>query len=80
LVAHAFNPSSQKAEADRSVSLRPAWYRANSSIARATQRNPVLEKNVLDREKGGQGDIWTGFSAFKEAVWRVRGWEETWSD
>ena len=45
VVAHTFSPSTLEAEADRSLSSRPAViYRAGSRIARATQRNRVSEK------------------------------------
>jgi len=42
VVAHAFNPSTWEAEADRFLSSGPAWSsRVSSRTARATQRNPV---------------------------------------
>jgi hypothetical protein len=45
-VADAFNPSTQKAEAGRFLSSRPAWstYKVSSRTARAIQRNPVSKK------------------------------------
>jgi hypothetical protein len=45
VVAHAFNPSTQEAEAGRFLSSRPAWsYKVSSRTARAMQRNPVSKK------------------------------------
>ena len=44
MVANIFNPSILEAEANRSLSLGPAW---------ATQRNPVLNKQ--EREGGREG-------------------------
>jgi hypothetical protein len=42
VVAHAFNPSTWEAEADRFLSSRPAWStRVSSRTVRAIQRNPV---------------------------------------
>ena len=43
MVVHAFNPSTLEAEASGFLNLRPAWS-TESRTARATQRNPVLEK------------------------------------
>jgi hypothetical protein len=44
-VVHAFNPSTQEAEAGGFLSSRPAFvYKASSRKARATQRNPVSNK------------------------------------
>jgi hypothetical protein len=40
-VVHAFNPSTWEAEADRSLSLRPAW---------ATQRNPVSKNKQTNKK------------------------------
>ena len=52
-MAHTVNPSTQEAEAGRSLSLRPAWssFIASSRTARATQRNPV-SKNT--KKEGGK--------------------------
>ena len=47
MVTHAFNPSTQEAEAGRFLSSRPAWSTKVSSRtarARAIQRNPVSER------------------------------------
>jgi hypothetical protein len=41
VVVHAFNPSTQDAEAGGFLSSRPAWSKVSSRTARATQRNPV---------------------------------------
>jgi hypothetical protein len=41
---HTFNLSTQKAEADESEFEVSLAYRLSSKTARATQRNPVLEK------------------------------------
>jgi hypothetical protein len=43
LVVPGLNPSTWKAEAGRSLSLRPAWSRVSFRTTRATQRNPVLK-------------------------------------
>jgi hypothetical protein len=42
VVVHNFNLSNKKAEAGRSLSLRPTWFIESSRTARATQRNPVF--------------------------------------
>jgi hypothetical protein len=47
VVAHAFNASTQEAEADRYLSWRPAWSIESSRTAKATQKNPVLKKTHL---------------------------------
>jgi hypothetical protein len=42
VVAYAFNPSTQEAEADRSLEFEASLvYGVSSRTARATQRNPV---------------------------------------
>jgi hypothetical protein len=46
VVVHAFNPSTQEAEAGRFLSSRSAW----STTARAIQRNPV-SKNKKQTNK-----------------------------
>ena len=51
VVAHTFNPSTWKAE-DRSLELESSLvYLATFSIARAKQRNPVLEKKSEKEKK-----------------------------
>jgi hypothetical protein len=47
VVAHAFNPSTRKAEAGGFLSSRPAW----SRTARAIQRNPVLKNKKQNKTK-----------------------------
>ena len=42
MVAHAFNPSTQEAEAGRFLSSRPA-YKVSSRTTRTTQSKPCLE-------------------------------------
>jgi hypothetical protein len=49
VVAHAFNPSTQKAEAGRFLSLRPAWS-TESRTARATQRNSVSKNQKTKKQ------------------------------
>ena len=45
IVVHVFNPSSQEAEAGRSLSPRPAWTtKLVLEQPRATQRNTILNK------------------------------------
>ena len=58
VVAHVFNPSTQEAEAGGFLNSRPAWsvYRVSSRTARATQRNPCLEKPKKE-EKNNQKEI-----------------------
>jgi hypothetical protein len=52
VLAHAFNPSTQEAEAGGFLSLRPAWStELSSKTARATQRNPVLKKQKKKERK-----------------------------
>ena len=48
VVAHASNPSTQEAEAGRSLSLRPAWSTRQiiEQSALLTQRNPVSKKKL----------------------------------
>jgi hypothetical protein len=45
VVAHAFNPSTQEAEAGRFLSSRPLVYKVSFRTARAIQRNPVSKTN-----------------------------------
>lgn len=66
-MVHAFNPSTEEAEAGRTlVSSRPAWSNKSSRTAWATQRNPVSQKpkkspNLKLEQNGGKnlglGDI-----------------------
>jgi hypothetical protein len=54
MVAQAFNPSTQEAEAGRFLSSRPSLvYKVSSRTARATQRNPV-SKNQKQTNKQQQ--------------------------
>jgi hypothetical protein len=55
VVAHAFNPSTQEAEAGGFLSSRPAWStKVSSRTARATQRNPVLKNKTKQQKKTKQ--------------------------
>jgi hypothetical protein len=49
VVAHAFNPSTQEAEAGEFLSSRPAW--STDWTARAIQRNPVSKKPKPKKKK-----------------------------
>jgi hypothetical protein len=49
VVAHAFNPSTQEAEAGRQMAS--LVYRVSSRTARATQRNPVSKKKKNKQTK-----------------------------
>jgi hypothetical protein len=52
VVAHAFNPSTQEAEAGRFLCSRPAWStKVTSRTAKAIQRNPVSKKNKPKKQK-----------------------------
>jgi hypothetical protein len=52
VVLHTFNPSTHKAEAGGSLSLRPAWSTKSFRTSRATQRNPgYTEKPCLGEKK-----------------------------
>jgi hypothetical protein len=52
LVAHAFNPSTQEAEAGGFLSSRPAWSTEwVPGQPRATQRNPVSKKKQKQKQK-----------------------------
>jgi hypothetical protein len=42
VMMHTFNPSTQEAEAGRSLSLRLVVYRMSSRTVRTTQENPVF--------------------------------------
>ena len=52
-LAHIFNPSTQEAEAQMDLSLRPAWSTRASSRAgsKATERNPVSKKTKTKQNK-----------------------------
>jgi hypothetical protein len=54
VVVHAFNPSTQEAEAGGFLSSRPAWSRVSSRTARATQRNPVSKNQKIKKERNKQ--------------------------
>jgi hypothetical protein len=54
MVAWAFNPSTQEAEAGRSLSSRPTWSINLSELY--TQRNPVLKNRERDRQREGKRD------------------------
>ena len=47
-VTHTFNPSTQEAEAGRSLNLRPAWLRSTEQVPRL----PGLHRETLGREEG----------------------------
>jgi hypothetical protein len=49
--AHAFNPSTQEAEAGGFLSSRPAWSRVSSRTVRAIQRNPVSKNKNKNKNK-----------------------------
>jgi hypothetical protein len=51
-VAHAFNPSTQEAEAGGFEFKASLVYKVSSRTARATQRNPVSKKQKRKRKKG----------------------------
>ena len=51
MVAHAFNPSTWEAEADRSEFKAILVYRVSSRTARATLRNPVLKKKKKESKR-----------------------------
>lgn len=48
MVSHAFNPNTKEAEAGKFLSSRPAW---EFQDTRAIQRNPVLNKWKIEKEK-----------------------------
>jgi hypothetical protein len=51
MVVHAFNPSTQKAEAGGFLEFEASLvYKVNSRTARATQRNPVLKNQKKKKE------------------------------
>jgi hypothetical protein len=52
VVAFAFNPSTQEAEADESLSVFKASlvYRASSRRAKATQNNPILKNKKREKK------------------------------
>lgn len=47
MVVHAFNPSPPEAEADKSVSLRPA--RSTRGLVKLTLKNVITNKQVFER-------------------------------
>ena len=47
MVAHAFNPSTQEAEAGESEFEASLVYKVSSRTARARQRNPVSKKKKI---------------------------------
>jgi hypothetical protein len=52
MVAHAFNPSTQEAEAGGFLEFEASLvYRVSSRTARAIQRNPVLKKKKVRKEE-----------------------------
>jgi hypothetical protein len=61
VVAYAFNPSTQEAEAGRFLSSRPAWStKVSSRTARATQRNAVSKNKQTNKQtnKPNQKELW----------------------
>jgi hypothetical protein len=55
MVAHAFNPSTQEAEAGGFLEFEASLvYRVSSRTARAIQRNPVLKKKKKVRKEETQ--------------------------
>ena len=65
-MAHAFNPSTQEAEAEVEaggfLSLRPAWStKLSFRTARAIQRNPVSKKNQKNKNKQTNKNITVTF-------------------
>jgi hypothetical protein len=57
---HAFKPSTQEAEAGRSLEFEPSLvYRVNSRTTKVTQRNPVLknQKKKKRRECHQEKDV-----------------------
>jgi hypothetical protein len=52
VVAHAFNPSAWEAEGGQISEFKASLvYKMSSSIARATQRNPVSKKKKKKKKK-----------------------------
>jgi hypothetical protein len=51
VVVHAFNPSTWEAEAGGFLNSRPPGLQVSFRTARATQRNPVSEKNKKQNKK-----------------------------
>jgi hypothetical protein len=52
VVVHAFNPSTQEAEAGGSLEFEASLvYRVSSRTARATQRNPVSKNKTKNNKK-----------------------------
>jgi len=59
MLMHAFNPSTQEAEAGGSMSLTPAW--STELVPEqpgATQENPVLKKKAKRKRMSGCKSLW----------------------
>jgi hypothetical protein len=76
VVAHAFNPSTWKAEAGGFLSSRPAWSTEwVPGTARATQRNPVSKNKTKQKKKwflkccAHSPDVFRLLSSGREKFW-----------
>jgi hypothetical protein len=68
MVAHAFNPSTQEAEAGGFLISRPAWsYKVSSRTARALQRNCV-SKNKTKQKNSWDIIIFNFFVHLERAI------------